>query len=164
MNDRAYTAERIERYTTALREADTYAQLERQDDRERFARAVMAVADAETDPVYRSGYQTGHMHAGSDNATGGAGPMACETKPSGEASTDFFRAGRTYAYDASGFTAPECLTLFRVVAETTHPDTGQRVAFGWIRTAEDVAWSPYVEPAEEWPASWTEIPEGGEVQ
>ncbi|MFF1282198.1 hypothetical protein [Streptomyces sp. NPDC058299] len=64
MTARNYPAERIERYVTALREADTYAQLQQRDDRERFARAVMAVADAETDPVYRSGYDTGRMHAG----------------------------------------------------------------------------------------------------
>ncbi|MFI2761335.1 hypothetical protein ACH5A3_21075 [Streptomyces echinatus] len=152
MNANDYPAERIARYTTALREADTHAQLERQDDRERFALAVMAVADAETDPVYRSGYQTGRMHGGTEETS------------AAKASTDFFQAGRTYAYDASGFTAPELLTVFRVVAETTHPDTGQRMAFGWARTAEDVAWSPYIEPDDEWPGSWTEITEGGEGQ
>ena len=76
---------------------------------------------------------------------------------------DFFQVGHTYAYDASGFTAPELLTLFRVMATTTHPETGQRVAFGWIRTAEDVAWSPYAEPADEWPACWTEVTDGGAV-
>jgi hypothetical protein len=37
--------------------------VERRGDRERFARAVMAVADAETDPVYKSGYDTGRQHA-----------------------------------------------------------------------------------------------------
>ncbi|MBL1107387.1 hypothetical protein JK361_22735 [Streptomyces sp. 5-8] len=92
--DCAYPAERIERYITALREADTYAQLERRDDRERFARAVMAVADAETDPVYRSGYGTGREHAGaagwllqdfeavistSDGSHGVAGEYRCRT-------------------------------------------------------------------------------------
>ncbi|MEV2249361.1 hypothetical protein AB0I94_02190 [Streptomyces sp. NPDC050147] len=63
VNTRDYPADRIERYVTALNDADTYAQLERRDDRVRFARAVMAVADAETDPVYKSGYDTGVMHA-----------------------------------------------------------------------------------------------------
>jgi hypothetical protein len=66
VTERNYPAERIERYVTALNEADTYAQLERRDDRERFARAVMAVADDETDPVYRSGYATGRSHAGAE--------------------------------------------------------------------------------------------------
>ena len=68
MSDRAYPPERIERYVTALNQADTYAQLERRDDRERFARAVMTVADAETDPVYKSGYDTGRAHAGGTRA------------------------------------------------------------------------------------------------
>ncbi|WP_435601308.1 hypothetical protein [Streptomyces sp. C10-9-1] len=40
-------AARRDRYIAALRTADTYAQLERRDDRERFADAVMAVADDE---------------------------------------------------------------------------------------------------------------------
>ncbi|MFI9340018.1 hypothetical protein ACIG0D_01880 [Streptomyces sp. NPDC052773] len=64
MSDRAYPVERIERYVAALRSADAYAQLERRDDLVRFARAVMAVADDETDPVYRSGYRTGRDHSG----------------------------------------------------------------------------------------------------
>lgn len=66
MNARDYPPERVERYINALNEADTYAQLERRDDRMRFALAVMPVADAETDPVYKSGYDTGRMHAGAD--------------------------------------------------------------------------------------------------
>ncbi|MGW0495085.1 hypothetical protein ACWD0Z_06480 [Streptomyces sp. NPDC003007] len=68
MNTRDYPAERIERYVNALNDADTYAQLSKRTDRERLARAVMAVADAETDPVYKSGYDTGRMHAGGDRA------------------------------------------------------------------------------------------------
>lgn len=74
---------------------------------------------------------------------------------------DFFQPGHTYAYDADGFTAPELLTLFRVVADTTHPQTGKRMAFGWIRTAEDVAWSAYAEPVDEWPACWTDVTGSG---
>ncbi|MFF4752683.1 hypothetical protein ACWD5R_11295 [Streptomyces sp. NPDC002514] len=54
---------RLEHYVTALRSADPYALVECRDDLERLARAVMAVADEETDPVYRSGYATGRMHA-----------------------------------------------------------------------------------------------------
>jgi hypothetical protein len=80
----------------------------------------------------------------------------------GESTPDFFQPGHTYAYDADGFTAPELLTVFRVVAETTQPETGKRMAFGWIRTAEDVAWSPYAEPVDEWPACWTDITTTGE--
>lgn len=64
MTDRHYPAARINQYVAALRDADTYAQLEDGRDLDRFARAVMAVADAETDPVYRSGYRTGRAHAG----------------------------------------------------------------------------------------------------
>ncbi len=66
MTGREYPAQRVDQYIAALRNADTYAQLEDRRDRERFARAVMAVADAETDPVYRSGYATGRQHAGAD--------------------------------------------------------------------------------------------------
>lgn len=85
-----------------------------------------------------------------------------KSSPTGAGATpDFFQPGRTYAYEATGFTAPELLTLFRVVADTRHPETGTRQAFGWIRTAEDISWSPYAEPADEWPACWTDVTEGG---
>jgi hypothetical protein len=57
-------AERLDRYMAALRAADTHAQLSDIRDLERLARAAMAVADTETDPVYRSGYATGRAHAG----------------------------------------------------------------------------------------------------
>jgi hypothetical protein len=77
-------------------------------------------------------------------------------------SADFFQPGRTYAYDSNGFTAPELLTLFRVVADTAHPETGTRMAFGWIRTAETESWSPYAEPADEWPACWADVTESFE--
>ncbi|WP_326779668.1 hypothetical protein OG481_01905 [Streptomyces longwoodensis] len=66
MTDRAYPADRLDRYVAALNDADTYAQLSTPADRERFARAVMAVADAETDPVYRSGYRMGRAYTGAD--------------------------------------------------------------------------------------------------
>ncbi|MFJ4624290.1 hypothetical protein [Streptomyces sp. NPDC088812] len=65
MTNRAYPAERVARYIEALQGADDYAQLTDRRDVERLARAVMAVADDETDPVYRSGYRTGRIHAGS---------------------------------------------------------------------------------------------------
>ncbi|MGX1116347.1 hypothetical protein RKD37_001710 [Streptomyces ambofaciens] len=64
MSARSYPPERVERYINALRDADPYALVERRDDLTRLALSVMAVADAETDPVYRSGYDTGVMHAG----------------------------------------------------------------------------------------------------
>ncbi|MEU1800808.1 hypothetical protein [Streptomyces sp. NPDC019937] len=76
---------------------------------------------------------------------------------------DFFQPGRTYAYDASGFTAPELLTLFRVEHITQRPNTGKRMAFGWIRTAESEAWSPYAEPSDEWPSCWTDITDSEHV-
>jgi hypothetical protein len=79
-----------------------------------------------------------------------------------ESTPDFFRPGRTYAYDATGFRAPELLTIFRVESTATHPVTGHRVAFGWLREGETTAWVPYAEPADEWPHAWTEITEGGE--
>jgi hypothetical protein len=45
--------DRRERYMAALLEADTYAQLERRDDRARLADAVIAVADAEVPTAFR---------------------------------------------------------------------------------------------------------------
>lgn len=60
----AIPEERLERYITALRDADIYALIPRREDLVRFAEAVIAVANDETDPVYRSGYTTGYMHAG----------------------------------------------------------------------------------------------------
>jgi hypothetical protein len=55
--------QRLERYITALRDADQDAELTPAD-LIRFAEAAIAVANDETDPVYRSGYTTGYMHAG----------------------------------------------------------------------------------------------------
>lgn len=69
---------------------------------------------------------------------------------------DFFQPGHTYAYDADGFTAPELITRFRVQHITTHPTSGKRMAFGWLHTP-DTSWTPYAEPADEWPGSWTDI-------
>lgn len=66
MTDRDYPTQRVDQYVAALRSADAYALLHDRGDLDRFARAVMAVADAETDPVYRSGYATGRQHAGAD--------------------------------------------------------------------------------------------------
>ena len=57
--------ERLERYITALRAADQNTQLTPAD-LVRFAEAAIAVANNETDPVYRDGYTTGYMHAGGD--------------------------------------------------------------------------------------------------
>ncbi|MCX4703925.1 hypothetical protein [Streptomyces sp. NBC_01373] len=59
-----YSEDRYGRYITALRNADTYAQLERREDLTRFARAAMQAADTELDPVYSNAYRVGHMHAG----------------------------------------------------------------------------------------------------
>jgi hypothetical protein len=75
------------------------------------------------------------------------------------AAPDFFQPGRTYAYDADGFTAPELITVFRVASTTTHPATGEPFAFGWIRKGETTTWQPYAEPGTEWPDAWTEITE-----
>ena len=46
--------DRRERYMEALREADTYALIQRRDDRSHFAGAVMKVADAEIPAVLRA--------------------------------------------------------------------------------------------------------------
>lgn len=75
---------------------------------------------------------------------------------------DFFQPGHTYAYDSDGFTAPELVTLFRVVADTVHPDTSKRMAFGWLRVGEEQTWTPYAEPADEWPGRWTDVTRGGD--
>jgi hypothetical protein len=74
-------------------------------------------------------------------------------------SADFFEPDHIYAYEASGFTAPELVTLFRVVAHTAQPETGAPVAFGWIRGEGDAKWSPYAEPGDDWPSSWTDVTE-----
>ena len=58
--------ERLERYVNALRAADVYALVPRRDDLVRFAKAVIAVANDETDPVYRDGYTMGRTHAGAE--------------------------------------------------------------------------------------------------
>jgi hypothetical protein len=81
-----------------------------------------------------------------------------------QAAPDFFQPGRTYAYEASGFTAPELLTVFRVACTTIHPATGAPFAFGWIRRGESTGWAAYVEPADDWPHAWTEITEGGDAR
>jgi hypothetical protein len=82
----------------------------------------------------------------------------------GESTPDLFQPGRTYAYEASGFTAPELVTVFRVASTTTHPATGAAYAFGWIRKGETTTWTPYAEPADDWPHAWTEITEGGDAR
>lgn len=84
--------------------------------------------------------------------------------PEGESTPAFFQPGRTYAYQAGGFTAPELLTVFRVASAASHPATGEPVAFGWIRKGETTAWVPYAEPATEWPDAWTEITENGDAR
>jgi hypothetical protein len=76
-----------------------------------------------------------------------------------DTTADFFQPGRTYAYEASGFTFPELITVFRVACTTTYPATGEPFAFGWIRKGETTAWRPYAEPADDWPHAWTEISE-----
>ncbi|WP_406000732.1 hypothetical protein [Streptomyces sp. NBC_00829] len=82
----------------------------------------------------------------------------------GASTPDFFQPGHSYAYEASGFTAPELLTVFRVASTTVHPATGEPFAFGWIRKGEATTWVPYAEPADDWPAAWSEITEGGDAR
>lgn len=66
MTDQKYPSDRIERYVNALRGSDVYALVERRDDLVRFAKAVISVANDETDPVYRDGYTMGRTHAGAE--------------------------------------------------------------------------------------------------
>lgn len=123
-NADAAPAERRALYAAALRADDPLS-------------AVIAVANEETDPVYRSGYDTGRMHAGS----GGLG---------GTAVPGFFRPGRVYTRLHHGDEI-----LFRVAYVAPGPGVTYPTAFGWRK-----------KPGEDWEPSdsddmdgWTEAGE-----
>jgi hypothetical protein len=116
MSDRAYPDERLERYMAALNDADTYAQLGRRDDRERFARAVMAVADTETDPVYRSGYATGRTHAGADGFVLDGFEAVISTSNGSYGTADEYRCRACGAIGAQGVDAKSLLDLIAMAA------------------------------------------------
>lgn len=88
--------------------------------------------------------------AGKDTATGDESTRA-----------DFFQTGRTYS-DGSIYTAPECLTLFRVEHVARHPEDGHRRAIGWMRSGT---------PGSKWHGNyqdsftgWSETSEGGDAR
>ena len=116
MNDRAYPAERLERYMAALNDADTYAQLGRRDDRERFARAVMAVADTETDPVYRSGYATGRTHAGADGFVLDSFEAVTSASDGSYGAAEEYRCRKCGAIGAQGIDPKSLLDLMAMAA------------------------------------------------
>ncbi|MDG9701725.1 hypothetical protein [Streptomyces sp. DH37] len=151
---------RAELEALASVEADRCAANERLERERDEARARVAEleqqAGAEAVPCVRPEPHPAHLHSGLRKGTAVHG--RCPGVPA-----DFFQPGRTYAYDANGFTAPELLTRFRVEHITVHPGTGKRMAFGWIQTAASEPWSPYAEPADEWPQCWTELVEDAEA-
>lgn len=139
MTSADYPAERIGRYVNALRGADTYALVERQEDLARFAEAVIGVANAETDPVYRSGYRTALMHAGKDS------------RAVADAAPDFFEPGRSYR------TTQHADLRFRCLAVGFHPTTSERHAFGWRCVARLGEWLPAHLLASDWDCcAWTD--------
>lgn len=64
-----------------------------------------------------------------------------------KSSPDFFQPGHRYALEIWRF---HCATV------TTHPDTGERQAIGWIRVS-DGSWTAYAYSATEWGERWTDI-------
>jgi hypothetical protein len=82
--------------------------------------------------------------------------------PTGEATPDFFQPGRSYTYEASGFTAPELIVYFRPEHITRHPERGHLRAIGWSRTGE---------PGAKWHGDfydefdgWAAVAEGGDAR
>lgn len=63
----------------------------------------------------------------------------------------FFEPGRTYQHSA---------WQFRCDAVTTHPESGQRAAFGWFRFSND-AWRDWCADEAQWADGWTEVAEAG---
>lgn len=94
-----------------------------------------------------------------DGVLGRAARVAELKQHTTETPADFFQPGRTYT-DGNGFTAPECITTFRPVAVTRHPDRGQWRAFGWARTGAEGWHGSFVD--EDQAAGWAEAADGGE--
>lgn len=121
-------AERLERYITALRAADQDAQLTPAN-LTRLAVAVIAVANDETDPVYRSGYTTGYMHAGGATDTNRRARLLSEISLGGQ-----WKTGTVIAwYERHGLTnfgvraARQDLAILRDSgAITQHDEKGVR--------------------------------------
>ncbi|MFD3574730.1 hypothetical protein [Streptomyces sp. NPDC058644] len=109
-------ADRIERYVTALREADRYALVARRDDLARFAEAVIAVANDETDPVYRDGYATGRMHAGSGSQVFANFEAVISTSDGSYGTAEEYRCRNCGAIGAQGLGARSLLDLMAMAA------------------------------------------------
>lgn len=116
MNAQDYPPERIKRYVSALNGADTYAQLSTPADRERLALAVMAVADAETDPVYRSGYATGRDHAGAKGWAFDNFEAVTSTSDGSYGVAEEYRCRQCGAIGAQGVGANSLLDLMAMAA------------------------------------------------
>jgi hypothetical protein len=108
--------ERVERYITALRDADMYAQLSDRRDLVRFAEAVIAVANDETDPVYRSGYATGRDHAGANGWLFDNFEAVTSTSDGSYGSAEEYRCRKCGAIGAQGTDAKSLLDLMAMAA------------------------------------------------
>ncbi|MGW5430411.1 hypothetical protein ACWET9_24845 [Streptomyces sp. NPDC004059] len=71
----------------------------------------------------------------------------------------FFEPGREYH-------ATEHATLrFRCLTVDTHPDTGERRAFGWRMNERTGLWRPSCLDPDDWACcDWTEVTEGGDAR
>jgi hypothetical protein len=121
-------AERLDRYVTALRDADQNAQLTPAD-LIRFAVAVIAVANDETDPVYRSGYTTGYVHAGGATDTNRRARLLSEISSGGRWKTGgVVRWYQTHGLTGLGVRAArqDLATLRDSGAITQHDEKGVR--------------------------------------
>ena len=79
-------------------------------------------------------------------------PAGEKSSREADATPTFFQPGRLYAYDIWRF---QCATV------TAHPETGERVAIGWIRIS-DGSWTTYAYSAAEWGVDlWTDVTEDG---
>lgn len=80
-------------------------------------------------------------------------PAGEKSSREADATPEFFRPGRLYAYDIWRF---QCATV------AVHPETGERVAIGWIRIS-DGSWTTYAYSAAEWGVDlWADVTEGGD--
>ena len=122
---------RLERYITALRNADTYAQITDRRDLVRLAEAVIAVANDETDPVYRSGYATGRDHAGAKGWLFDSFEAVISTSNGSYGAAEEYRCRKCGAIGAQGTAAKTLLDLMAMasrheclprVADTTTED------------------------------------------
>lgn len=109
-------AERLERYITALRDADKYALVERREDLVRFVEAIIALANEETDPVYRSGYATGRTHAGTDSFVYDSFEAVISTSDGSYGVADEYRCRTCGAIGSQGTDTKSLLDLMAMAA------------------------------------------------